>query len=236
MVFMFPFSKKKVILFDIDGTLVDVTSIHLEAYRTAFKKVANITITNSNHLTREFGRAETELMRSVLETYNIKKPPNELIEQLITSYTQNVITQSQRITPGKVLPGVRKLLQSLKEDKKILVAISGNPKEIGNALLNRTKIGSFFDTTAFASEKFQNKLTQKRSQIVQLGIERTKQLQKEQKISLSSILIVGDAPSDIKAAKELGIDSLAVATGHYSILELQRYNPAFIIEDFSKIE
>ena len=45
------------------------------------------------------------------------------------------------------------------------------------------------------------------------------------------VYVVGDTPSDIKAAKKLGFNSVAVTTGDYSLEELVPYTPTVILPD-----
>lgn len=220
------FDAKEVILFDIDGTLVDVTPLHVKAYEAAFQRVAGVRIRDSDHLIREWGKPEAEVMASVLRTYGTHNPPKELIPKLIKAYTQNVVRFSSEISPKNVLPGVKALLQRLKRQGKTLVAVSGNPKKIGDALLKHTGLMPFFDATAYSTERFNRRPIQYRHQIVELGMQRAS-INRGKKIELARTLVVGDTPSDIAAAQKVGIDSLVVSTGRYSLATLKSHGPTY---------
>jgi len=48
------------------------------------------------------------------------------------------------------------------------------------------------------------------------------------------VIVVGDTPNDIKAAREIGALSIAVAGGNYSIENLEKDSPDLLIKDFSQ--
>lgn len=218
------FDSKEVILVDIDGTLVDVTPLHVSAYRDAFQRVAGITIRDPDHLIREWGKPEAEVMASVLRTYGLTKPPGNLISKLIDAYTKNVVRFAPTISPRNVIVGARPLLIALKASGKKLVVISGNPKKIGDVLLERAGLLPFFDAAAYSDEGPNGTLFTERFKILELGLRRIAQKQKK-RVPLKAAMIIGDAPSDIKAAQKIGMDSLAVATGRYSRKQLEAYSP-----------
>ena len=49
----------------------------------------------------------------------------------------------------------------------------------------------------------------------------------------SNILVVGDSISDVKAGQANGINSVAVATGHYDTGKLASLNPTYVFPDLS---
>jgi len=50
-------------------------------------------------------------------------------------------------------------------------------------------------------------------------------------LQIENIIIVGDTPYDVKVAAELGYDTVAVATGRYSMHELSSPAPTLLIEN-----
>ena len=49
------------------------------------------------------------------------------------------------------------------------------------------------------------------------------------------ILVIGDTPKDIECAAAIGARSLAVATGRYSVPELEKYSPSWTVESLQAI-
>jgi phosphoglycolate phosphatase-like HAD superfamily hydrolase len=70
----------------------------------------------------------------------------------------------------------------------------------------------------FASFSFPREL---RAEIFQHGID----LARQRLSSQASVTVVGDTPSDIEAARKVGVPVIAIATGIYSFTQLQAHNP-----------
>lgn len=221
------------VLFDIDGTLIDVFPLHIAVYKEVFRNGAGIQIRRDEHLAREFGKPEHELLGAVLATYGIRSPPKSLLRRLEQAYIRGILQATRHITPACVLPGVIELLNAWKKLGKTLVAISGNPKSTGNLLLSGSGLAPFFDATAFSNETLDGKKVTNRADIVRLGISRANK-KAGARFSAGQVLVVGDSPSDIHAAHSCGVDALAVATGRYSVSELNRHRPAFCLKNLAR--
>ena len=50
------------------------------------------------------------------------------------------------------------------------------------------------------------------------------------------IFVIGDSISDVEAGRANGINSVAVATGHYDTVKLKALGPTFVFEDLSDTE
>ena len=50
------------------------------------------------------------------------------------------------------------------------------------------------------------------------------------------IFVIGDSISDVEASRANGINSVAVATGHYDTEKLRSLDPTFVFEDLSNTE
>jgi phosphoglycolate phosphatase-like HAD superfamily hydrolase len=51
----------------------------------------------------------------------------------------------------------------------------------------------------------------------------------------AEVLVIGDTPLDIRCARAIGAKVLAVATGSFSVQQLQEHRPDWVVEDLSKI-
>lgn len=51
--------------------------------------------------------------------------------------------------------------------------------------------------------------------------------------NLSTVVIIGDTPSDIAAARKTSLQVISVATGKYSLSELSRHKPDLLLRDLS---
>ncbi len=210
-------------LFDIDGTLVDMTPAHLKAYRAAYKKVAGIKV-DRHFLLRQFGKVEREIQEAVFRHYGL--PDNGRIDKVTKLYISG-ISRAVKSANIRLLPGVRKLLNCLKAGRQQLGVVTGNHKRVGEAILRKTKLHGYFRIYSYGEVK-------RRAQIVRNAIK----MAKKKGIKFDKAVVIGDSPFDVRAGKENKAITVAVATGRYSLSELKKEKPSLLLKslgDYEKI-
>ena len=110
-----------------------------------------------------------------------------------------------------VLPGVRETLQYLRDKGAKLGTGTGNLERIGWAKLNACGLREFFDFGGFSNGYEQ------RGAMIAGAAEQARSLTKPD----AAILVIGDTPGDIEAARFAGLDVIAVATGIFPADQLQ---------------
>ncbi|GAA3748346.1 HAD family hydrolase [Terriglobus aquaticus] len=109
-----------------------------------------------------------------------------------------------------VLPGVREVLQHLRERGAKLGTGTGNLERIGWAKLKACGLREFFDFGGFSNGY------EHRGEMIAGAAETARRLTRKD----AAILVVGDTPGDIAAARFAGLEVLAVATGIFSAEQL----------------
>jgi phosphoglycolate phosphatase-like HAD superfamily hydrolase len=128
----------------------------------------------------------------------------------------------------KQCPGVEGLLNELQERGTVLALVTGNLTRIGWKKLERAGLHHFFRYGAFGE------MASTRGGLARMAIERARD---EGLIEASSpISLVGDAPQDVRAAKENGIRSIAVRTGITPTGDLEACNPDLILDDLTCLD
>lgn len=210
-------------LFDIDGTMVDMTPMHVKAYTEAYRKVLGLKV-NEDVLVRQFGQVEKKIHEAVFRYYGIKEKAK--IKPVIKIYTAKITKYAQR---GKIkaLPGVRQFLRQLTKQQQPLGVVTGNSRAIGEAVLKKAGLYGCFDVHSYGN-------VSKRAHIVRNAI----RMARQSGIKFRKVVVIGDAPFDIHAARENRAVAVAVATGRYTLKELKKEKPDFALKslkDYKKL-
>lgn len=216
----------KVILFDIDGTLINAADAPKRAFNTAFKETFGVEPVMKGVNTH--GATDPEINRNVaLATFDRDIKP-EAQTRLNNRYIELLHLEIEEEPNYQVLPGVKSLLYSLAKRSDVLIGLqTGNLKDAGEAKLGRGNLSRFFSFGAFGTD------SDERSQIVTIAIQRAQSLLKNKKMTPGKVTIVGDAPQDVRAGKAVGAQTIAVLTGIYSEDALALECPSYILPDLS---
>ena len=117
-------------------------------------------------------------------------------------------------SPGyQVKPGVRELLERLTAEDYLVGLTTGNLEPAAHAKLRRGGLDHYFSFGGYGSD------AERRVDLTRRAIERARRLAGEE-LPSSAILAVGDTPRDVEAGHGAGIKVVGVATGEYSVAEL----------------
>ena len=123
------------------------------------------------------------------------------------------------------MPGVRELLKELAERNVLIGLVTGNLEPIARGKMELLGLSQYFKVGGFGSDDI------KRVNLVRLAIKRAEESFNFQPDN--NVFLFGDAPQDIKAAKEAGVKAIRVTTGVYSKEDLLRCDPDYILEDLT---
>lgn len=220
--------QSKLLLFDIDGTLIHTGGAGKIAMERAFEQVYNRP--KALEGMSLMGRMDSSILREALERQGLAWKDNE-VERFKTIYYQFLTEELKKPRPGKGLcPGIRELLLKLKErDHIVLGLLTGNWRKGGETKLRYFGIEKFFELGVFAEDGLQ------REDLLPIALARYVALRKED-ISKDRVYVIGDTLFDIQCAKFHGVRTVAVATGIHTPEELQEENPDYLFQDFSDTE
>lgn len=211
-----PSSTRRVILFDVDGTLVHAAG----AGRRSLARVLVSEFGQVEHALaglRLDGMTDRLIVREVLDV--LGHPFEEaLCDRLLADYVEAL--REEIAGPGfQVLRGIEPLLGTLSASGAVLGLCTGNVAEGARLKLARGGIDRFFDWGPEAIAGFAHD-GEARERIVRAALDRgTARLGRT--LSPSDALVVGDTPRDVSAAHVHGVPVLAVATGRFGVEELR---------------
>jgi phosphoglycolate phosphatase-like HAD superfamily hydrolase len=209
----------KLILFDIDRTLIFNSKAHHKAFSEAFKKVygvdTSIEIINHHGMTDQQIIIEV-LKKNGLRAKEIKPKIKECMKVMVDSF--NEFIENEKIVS---LDGIQNLLDALNKNGFLMGLVTGNLEDIARGKLKKAGINHYFKVGGFGSDDI------KRVNLVKLAIKRA-----EKNFSFKSnnnVFLIGDAPQDMKAGKEARVKTIGVTTGIYSKEQLKNAGADFVV-------
>ena len=222
---------QRLILFDVDQTLVSVRGGDVIALNAAFEQVHGIA-----EAFREFtfaGGLDLPLMIEAYRKWGIMTDGAGKIPDLSVfkaAYFEHLTRILETWTKGMVCPGVPELLESLASDSKVQLGLeTGNFRESAFIKLHRYGLEVYFEEGGFGGDHFE------RREVVASAIAKCQE-RSGRTYSPGEIFLVGDTPHDVEAGRANGVRTLAVATGNYTLEELTRLNPTYVLPDLSDTE
>ncbi|PXF46018.1 Phosphoglycolate phosphatase [Gracilariopsis chorda] len=216
--------RPSLVTWDIDGTLLRTAppfsnQAHKNAINEAVYAVhgTRITVDDVPHV----GNTDLSIIRHMCTAANVPAPQIDTEMQNVLRHAEEVI-KVDGDTSHFVLPGVQKVLSVLSEYRVPCALTTGNMAYIADLKLKSAGLRSFFVGGAFGDER------EDRADILKLAVQRC-----APGVNMDEVVHVGDAVSDVQAAKRSGARSIAVATGAYERRKLEAEKPDFIFDDLS---
>ena len=222
---MTAFSQKKLLLFDIDGTLISSRGAGKRAMLAAATEVLGKP--PRYDFLRFAGMTDRLILDNLLDGNGWFPDDRErLIDQMLASYLRHLDRELQ--TNGKVRthPGVDMLLKKTANDAFVRGLVTGNIREGATLKLQPVDLNKYFPFGAFGDD------SAVRNELPPLAVHRAEQLTGE-KFTPENIWVIGDTPRDIECGKVNGYRTLAVATGGANYDELRQHNPDAVFHDLS---
>jgi len=217
---------KRLLLFDIDGTLIHSGGAGIAALKRALKE--RFGVEDDLRDIEIAGMTDSGIVVSILKKHNIATSA-ENVTAFLDSYVHLLSSELPR-REGKLLPGVLELLEKLKTRKNVVLALlTGNVSRGAQLKLGHYGVWHFFEFGAFADDHHD------RNELGSFARARAKE-KHGREFSADEIDVIGDTPRDIACGKALGARTIAVATGTWSREKLAEHHPDILIDDFSDVE
>lgn len=195
------------LLWDIDGTLLTTARAGIFAWQDAFESVAGRRIDLESADTA--GLTDVEIGHRLLAEHAVSA---ERISQLLGEYARRLPACLGR-RQGHVMPGVIEILERVRARGDVVqLLLTGNLRACAFAKLAHYGLDGFFRDGSFADDA-PDRAAQA---VVALALvsARAPDLAQEQ------IHVVGDTPHDVRCARAIGVRTIAVATGPYTVPQL----------------
>lgn len=222
--------KVKIILFDIDGTLIRAGGAGTKALNKAIENlfgVKNVCDTFSLQGCTDKTNFETAFINACS-----KKPSKKDIENITAEYLKNLpseVAKSVKRGLYKKIKGINKFLVLLSKREDFLIGLgTGNIKDGAFLKLKPSGLLKFFTFGGYGCD------SHIRSNVLMKGVKR---VEKTLGISVKpgDVYIIGDTHKDVIAAKEAGYHSGIVFDGFGDKRMIIKNSPEVIADDFSDL-
>jgi phosphoglycolate phosphatase len=222
----------RVILFDIDGTLIK--TVRRGEYRGLIHEMLLDIFGTCGRISEvDFaGKTDLAIYREALHCEGITIPMIRERLPLVEAATVEIMNQLSATGAVFLLcPGVLELLDALSADIRFLPSLlTGNVEKLAEAKLRVAGIWHYFlNRGAFGSDD------EERDHLPAIAAERIN-AQLGYALAPERFIIVGDTPRDISCARHFGARVLAVASGAHKLDELREHSPDALLPDLSDTE
>ena len=226
-------SRMRLLLFDIDGTLVDTGGIGRGALqqgmRVAFPKESE----QSEMPALDLG-GTTDGGVTRFENFGVphsEENENKFLAAYIDVLKERLSPIGQA-PPGGILSGVEDLLDRLGSEADVTVTLlTGNTRAGADVKMKAYGLaGHFdFDCGAYGCDHWD------RDQLGPVAVERAS-TKRAHGFSSDQVFVIGDTPKDISCGKAVGAQTVAVATGGFDKAALGSWDPDYLLDDLSDVE
>jgi phosphoglycolate phosphatase-like HAD superfamily hydrolase len=199
-----------VVLFDIDGTLIDSGGSGTRSWRAAFEKLHGVTVDIGDFSAA--GQTDPEVALATFRGALRRDPAQDELSNLYAHYLLSLANDIGISAGYRVLAGVERTLLRLGEGGAMIGLVSGALEGAARTKLIPANLNRYFVFGAYGTDSAD------RAELTSIAIDKATRLQPE--VTPSAVYVVGDTPLDIAAAEAAGAVSVGVASGAYSAAQL----------------
>jgi phosphoglycolate phosphatase len=214
---------RRLVLFDIDGTLTDSAGAGRRALNQAMQEVTGVE--DGFRGVGFAGKTDFLIIREGLEKLGLEAR-DHMISLVAGRYVANLRAEVAK-GGGHIKAGARELVEGLQRtDGCILGLLTGNLEAGARIKLEPFGLNRYFAVGAYGDDG------EDRNVLLPVALQR---LREQLGISWnpSDCLVIGDTPKDVECARVHGAFSLAVATGPYPLEVLQETGADLVVADLS---
>ena len=219
---------RTIVLWDIDNTLLYTGGAGSIGMTRAFRDLYDV---DDGFARVEFsGRSDAAIFGDAARAHGIAED-GLLAERgrFLDAYIPHLHRALSEVTTGRLMPGIVDVLDALDRRDGVVQGLgTGNFRRGGELKLRHFEIARYFPgcVGGFGED------SEHRADVIGAGIERLR----NGDAAASRIVVIGDTPHDVSAAKANGAFALAVATGRDSAEDLLACGADVALADLADVE
>jgi phosphoglycolate phosphatase-like HAD superfamily hydrolase len=218
---------KRLLLFDIDGTLLSAGGAARRSFERALHTVYGTAgpIDGMPFDGMTDPQIARELLRAAgLDDARIDAGLQDLFDEYLNGLQKEVSATDHQT---RVYPGVRELLDALAADETVVLALlTGNHARGADIKLGSAGLREYFRFGAFGSD------CEQRPGLPAVAVQRALDVT-GRAFSGDDVVVIGDTPMDIRCGEALGVFTVGVATGRFGRAELLAVGADVAFDDLS---
>ena len=216
----------RLVLFDIDGTLIRTGGAGVKAFAKVFATEFNAV--DGFEKLKFAGRTDRSLVREFFDYHQIDSTPENFTRfcERYVFWLEDILQQSK----GTVCEGVWELIKGLQAlpEPPVLGLLTGNIRLGAEIKLRHFGLWDSFATGAFADDH------EDRNHIAAVALARGSRLLGKD-LTGDEVVVIGDTAHDIRCARAINARVVAVATGGSTLEELKAHNPDWPVSTLQEI-
>jgi phosphoglycolate phosphatase-like HAD superfamily hydrolase len=220
----------RVILWDVDGTLVQTGGVGAEAFRTAIETLYGVPA--GDHGVSLAGKTDPQIAREILTVLDLHDDGDATRLPGLLAETERLVAAGRdRIRArGRVLPGVPALLAALQGPGTVQTVLTGNTAANAAVKLDAFDLPRWLDLDvgAFGSDDAN------RNALVEVALARVER--RYGSVDRRRVWVIGDTPLDAACARSGGVHCLLVASGFAARAALDTAGADHVVDDLTDTE
>lgn len=214
-------ANRELILFDLDGTLVDSAFDLYRAMNMSLNALQLPSVTEQQVRTW-IGKGTSIFCQSTLQhlTGNVNPVQyHQLLQTFLSIYNAEPCLDTQ------VFHGVREFLQWGLEHNKKMICVTNKPEQPARMIVDSLGLSEYF-IDVVGGDRFEERKPHPRQLLFCM---------QQYQVAPAKTLMIGDSSNDVEAAKRAGIDCIVVSYGYNHGEDIHACQPQQVIDDFTEL-
>lgn len=208
-----------ILFWDIDGTLLTTGKAGVPAWEAAVREATGKDFQLSS--IRVPGLTDFQIAARTFEILGVAADAATLA-RMVGRY-EELLPSTLPLKQGRVLPNVREILDALQGRADVRsYLLTGNTRRGARAKLTHYDLFRYFPDGGFAEDQGS------RASIAARALELARRYGP---VNEEQLFVIGDTPHDVECATAIDARTIAVATGGYTVAELQPHRPWRVFEE-----
>jgi pyrophosphatase PpaX len=205
------------ILFDLDGTLIDTTELILASFAWTFDRHLPGRLPTREVLVHTFGRSLPAVLRELAAAHGAADP-EFLASRMLASYRDFQLDQHDTLI--KPFPGVAEMLRDLRARQQRLGLVTSKREGFARRGLRLFGLDELFDVAIFHDDTIRHKPD---PEPLLLAADRSG-------LPPGEVVYVGDSIHDVAAGRAAGMRTVSVLWGPFERSTLERAGPDHVVK------